>query len=626
MTAVKKDAPQKGKRRFFLLEHDTADLTKRQKCLYRVWNILCLLVLPFLVCIVSLKLAYGPYESAIFADYFTKPAILLLNYLPILLLELLLYAATGRQWIAFLCSALLIVVASIINFYKLSLRNDPVVFSDLAVVFTAFGFAGHYDMQVTPRVIAAVCSVPLGTVFLFFFARGRLSWKPRVVVAAAVLLSLYPLWRGVYSQRSIYNSPASENTAHIYEWSDTQQMVSRGFLYPFIYSATRIFESVPDGYSEQNVVQALAPYTDEAIPDNKKVSILAIQLEAFCDLTKLGIEGIDESAYAVYHEISSQCYAGDLVTNIFAGGTIDTERCFITGSSLLHYYGGKTPSYAWYLREQGYRTTGSHPCTWEFYNRRSVNEYLGFETYDFMENCYQQYTDGATLGDDVLFPAVLAKFSASLKNGPVFDFVVTYQGHGPYPLDTLTREGEYFDGAGCSKEAYYAVNNYLSGVKNTSDNLRMLLDALAENDAPVVVVIYGDHKPWLGNDAAYYKELGVNFDPSTEEGVLDYYGTDYLIWGNDAAKKVTGFDFRGQAPTTSSGYLMNIVFNTLGWKGPAYMQYTEQLRQTASVVTSTGLFCENGEFYYAKASEVSSDINLLLQVQYYRHRGFGKLS
>lgn len=617
---------EKTKQRFFLMAHDTKDMTKRQKCVYWVWNILCLLVLPFLVCIVSLKLAYGPYEAAIFRDYFTKPALLLLNYLPILLLELLLYAATGRQWVAFLCASLLIVVASIINFYKLSLRNDPVVFSDLAVVFTAFGFAGHYDMEVTPRVIAAVCAVPLGTVFLFFFARGRLTWKPRLILAGAVLLSLYPLWRGVYSQRTIYNSPMTENTAHIYEWSDTQQMVSRGFLYPFIYSATRIFETVPEGYSEQNVQKALAPYTDEVIPDEQKVNILAIQLEAFCDLTKLGIEGIDKDAYEVYHELRAQSYAGDLVTNIFAGGTIDTERCFVTGSSLLHYYGGNTPSYVWYLRAQGYQTTGSHPCTWEFYNRRSVNEYLGFETYDFMENKYQQYTSEATLEDDLLIPAVLEKFEAEIKDGPVFDFVVTYQGHGPYPIDRLNREDVYFDGEGYSEEAYYAVNNYLSGVKNTADNLKKLLDALAENDAPVVVVIYGDHKPWLGNDAAYYKELGVNMNPSDEQGVRNYYGTDYLIWGNDAAKKVTGFDFKGTAPTTSSGYLMNIVFNTLGWKGPAYMQYTEQLRQTVPVVTSTGMFCGPDGFYYAKASELSPELNLLLQVQYWRHRSFGKVS
>ena len=627
-SVLPKESPdQKTRRtRFFLFDRQTQGLSKKQTVLFWAWNAFCLFGSAFFLCVMTLLLAYGSYSRDVFWDYFSRPLILLLNLLPILLLQLLLYACTGRQWIAYLATSLLFVIAAVSNYYKVTLRSDPVVFSDLSVMFTAVGFAGKFDLRLCKRVILAVCSVPLGTVFLFLFARGRVVWQGRLALALAVIASLYPLWSQVYSQRRVFSSPAMKNDAHINQWSDTQQMISRGFVYSFVYSATKIYEPQPDGYDTDTVTAELAAFSDGVIPEDKKVNILGLQLEAFADLEQLGIEGIDPSAYADYHTLKDESYSGRLITNIFAGGTVDTERCFLTGSAVLHYYGKNTPSYAWYLKSQGYQTTGSHPCTWEFYNRRSINTYLGFDTYYFTENCYGQLSGGTTANDDVLFPELLKKFNAAMEDGPVFDFTVTYQGHGPYNTEELTGGEELWSGTGCSSEAYFALNNYLASVKNTSSHLLSLTRELAKSDKPVVVILYGDHKPWMGNDASIYHELGVNFDLSTEQGVADFYGTEYLIWANDAAKEVIGFDFVGDAPTTGSGYLMNILFHTLGWQGPAYMQFTEQIRQTLPVVTSTGVTFNADGLTYTLTEAEQDALSRLLCAQYYRHRHFGDIS
>ena len=45
-----------------------------------------------------------------------------------------------------------------------------------------------------------------------------------------------------------------------------------------------------------------------------------------------------------------------------------------------------------------------------------------------------------------------------------------------------------------------------------------------------------------------------------------------------AAKTILQDDMTGDGPMTSPGYLMNILFNRLGWKGPAFMQFTEEIR------------------------------------------------
>ena len=113
-------------------------------------------------------------------------------------------------------------------------------------------------------------------------------------------------------------------------------------------------------YDEQTAAGYLSEYSDSDIPDDSKVNILALQLEAFSDFTTLGLDEL-EYIYADYHALEDESYTGDLITNIFAGGTVDTERCFLTGYTRLRDYRQNTNSYVWYLRQQGYTVNGSHP-------------------------------------------------------------------------------------------------------------------------------------------------------------------------------------------------------------------------------------------------------------------------
>jgi len=64
-----------------------------------------------------------------------------------------------------------------------------------------------------------------------------------------------------------------------------------------------------------------------------------------------------------------------------------------------------------------------------------------------------------------------------------------------------------------------------------------------------------------------------------------------VIWMNDAAREALGF--RGQAlqsgPTISPCYLMNVLFDTLGWgKGPAYLQAMAGMMEDFPVYSTKG--------------------------------------
>ncbi|MBQ7895451.1 MAG: hypothetical protein IJ364_02705, partial [Oscillospiraceae bacterium] len=164
------------------------------------------------------------------------------------------------------------------------------------------------------------------------------------------------------------------------------------------------------------------------------------------------------------------------------------------------------------------------------------------------------------------------------------------------------------------------VNNYLGSLKMTQALLMDEINVLREIEEPVVCLFYGDHKPHLGNTV--YEEAGIAFDQSTALGQIDYYSTPYYIWANDAAKELCGNDFMGAGPTVSPGYIMGVLFEQIGWKGSAYMQFVQDIMKDLPVVSTKGVYIADGEPCLGLSEE---DKNLLRQyesVQYLLNSSF----
>lgn len=568
--------------------------------------------------LVSLYFASTENRAAIFASYFAHPWVVLLNLLPPVFLILLLYLLIGRAWIAYAVTAVLVLGFSAANLFKLTFRNDPVMFEDLLLLREAGNMAGKYRLFLTPGMAAALLAAILGGAVLFFLARERLFLRPRLIAAGCALLLLIPLSK-VYLDPTVYEVKAKNEDA-INPLSATEQFVSRGFLYPFLYSIRSSFDSPPAGYDEENAKALLSAYETADIPSEKKVDLIAIQLEGYNDFTRLGAEGIAPEVYAKYHALEAEGYSGRLVTNIFAGGTVDTERCFLTGFSTLPTFRGKTNSYPWYFRSQGYYVQGAHPCYDWFYNRRNINANLGFEDYWYIENYFDPLTDGSPGVDAVLFPQIRQLYAQHRESSdaPYFSFNVTYQGHGPYSSEYLAWGDGHFTGEGFTPEEETILNNYFGSIRNTNENLDLLCQFLRDREDPVVLVVFGDHNPWLGDGGYLYERLGIDLDVSHTQGFLNYYGTRYLIWANPAAKAVLGNDFQGEGPDIGPYFLMNEVFKLCSWEGPAYLQALNGIYpQVSAFNTPTGLCLEDGEAVRSltpRGAELAQDYT---DLQYY---------
>lgn len=167
------------------------------------------------------------------------------------------------------------------------------------------------------------------------------------------------------------------------------------------------------------------------------------------------------------------------------------------------------------------------------------------------------------------------------------------------------------------------MNNYFGSIKDTNDQLKEYFDYYRASPDPVVIVLFGDHNPWMGDGNSIYSLLGIDLDQSTQAGFLNYYATRYLIWANDAAKAVLGNDFRGEGPALSPNFLMNEVFRLCGWDGPAYLQATGAVAERVSVFNNpSGLYLEDGVLTGALSPEGERLAKEYRDLQYYYRKHF----
>lgn len=363
------------------------DAGRRIQAAHQVWMALALTGLGCCIGVLSLLFAATAYvklnSTDLLRSYLSSPLLLALNLLPPVLLVWLFYFLSRRAWAGFLGSFLPSIGVTLANYYKIRLRSDPLLATDLRLAAEAGGIVGGYTLDLTWLVWFALGCFLAGLLFsIFLMPQGIRGWRERSFGALSCLALMAVALTGPCFSPALYSKTGSSQL--INPWSDVEVFVSKGCIYPFLHSFQDMFPTPPAGYSKAQAAAQMDAYPDSGIPEGQKVSVMGIMLEAFCDLTDFevlaGQEGVAQ-VYAPWHELEARSVSGDLLTNIFAGGTVDTEWAFLTGYSQHDDFRSPAGSYVWYLRDQGYQTFGSHPGHGWFYNRQNVNQYLGFEDY-----------------------------------------------------------------------------------------------------------------------------------------------------------------------------------------------------------------------------------------------------
>ena len=160
-----------------------------------------------------------------------------------------------------------------------------------------------------------------------------------------------------------------------------------------------------------------------------------------------------------------------------------------------------------HLAAAGYRTVASHPNVAAFWNRVNAYRRIGIQTYWAKPDFELDDMNRNFLGDASLYRQVLGKIQAMLHSeAPLLNYIVTYFGHLDYPLNE--RRPKVIQTKGDNR----MLDGYVNTIYYKSRELMAFLDVLRREDPDGLVVVFGDHLPFLGRNNAGYTDSGILAD------------------------------------------------------------------------------------------------------------------
>lgn len=490
-----------------------------------------------------------------------QPLILFLNWLPIALLTAAFAFAFRNVFFSSALVGLIVGAMSLINRVKLTIRGEPFVPRDISLIKEAADAAGSYDMtlpwfQIGCLVVMTAVFIVLGVLLPLKKSedapkkRGALVRVMGFVLCLAVLVGAVGL---VYSSTDLYNS---FETTEPYNLSSVNNEL--GFVYYFCYHFSTYKIEKPEGFDRDEAASWETGY--ESAPDAADVNVVFVMNEAFSDILNEDVfvfpEG--ENPMEVYNTMAEgeNAWAGHIVVPYFAGGTADTEFDVASGmqTNLLNPAAPSLTAFRTVNRDldsifrvfgaDGYTSCFMHPGQSWFYNRENVYDWFGADESFFVEDFDAEYK-GSWVTDESVLRELISRFEEKSAGGGLdFTYAVTIQNHMSY---TAEKYGDYVcpeveTTAELSPEIQTAVNVYAEGIRDANAMLEDLTEFYSEQSEPVLLVFFGDHLPYLGDNRQGYAELGLPAASVTGgEDPFAAYTAPVLFWCNDAAAEALDF-------------------------------------------------------------------------------------
>lgn len=460
---------------------------------------------------------------------------------------------------------------SFANYYKMLITSTPLYVQDIRLVTQVGGIMelNEASMKFSGESAAAVAVMLLVLVGLFFASR---RFRPRLreglisgLVSAILFASLFCVPASV---ESWFYGPAGSGQAAA---QDTQIVhnsrcgVLLGLWRSVVLGGEE--ELIPEPDEEELMLMNAQSWIEE-LPDTEKdeqPNVIFVLGESFFDVTELPGVSYAEDPVADFHRICSEGVSGKFYTHTLGYGTENIELEIMTGINTRFFswddmiYGWEQeklltyPSLPQLFSDAGYYTAYLHTFNDGIYNRTALYTALGFQDMYFSGDFaaidpeaaaapdYWSYMYGKIAGefysDDYLADVTAELFDQKAGEGPVFLWAVTMENHTPYTADKFSSYDFPFE-SDLGDEAVGVLNAVTQGVADCSEALGKLVDHLAAQDEPVIVVFFGDHRPGtpLESGATVYSELGMCPEDVADWELEDYaelYSTDYVIWSND---------------------------------------------------------------------------------------------
>ena len=526
-------------------------------------------------------------------------------------------AITGRPRFTIIFLNFVFLVFGICNHYSIAIRNAPIVPWDLYAIGTAAEALSGFTWTIPAEVIA--CTV--GCVIWWFITIRFVKFPKQKIRARA---KSFALSAAMIAGFVLFGTIGSGNF-YISAWRQVTANRKNGMALNFTINMDALFVEEPTDYSKETASTILSSVPSEETTEETTVqpNIIAIMDETFADLSILGDLGLENTndVMPFVHSLSGQenTITGQLVVPAFGGGTCNSEYEFLTSNSyaffkggsypMLQYIHGDTESMASVLSEQGYNTVGMHPYYGSGWNRKNAYPMLGFDTFLDIEDFDEETTEYLRryVSDNSSFDKVIETYEKNNaeSDDPLFMFNVTMQNHCGYDTtyENFPETVEFeFD------SIYPYTKQYLSLIQESDRAIERLVNYFSEQEEPTIIVLFGDHMPYIEN--SFYNHLTNGSMRTVAELEMDKHTVPFFIWANYDIREEDYEDIG----RISANYLGPLTMKVAGAQLSEYQEYVYSLKEQYPVISSSGCINSNGA--YVPLDMAASDLHDYKIVQY----------
>lgn len=458
------------------------------------------------------------------------------DYLGNLVVALLVLALVQSRSRTLLLAGVIIVGFQMCNGLKLAVLGTPISPDDFLNVQNLFYLTDGWRRI----ALMLVAFLPLILALILIPFRRPSAWATLGTLAVAALL---------LAQFSAPLRASLDGWVGNSVWNQPENYKRRGLALHIAQETLRTLAKVgkhPDEASVLSATQAM-PALPPVLPGNggdaqlqssgsKRRShrnVHVIVLESFFDPTTLGIDWVPEDPFPEdFRALWAQTGHSMALSPVFGGYTANAEFEALCGFPVTEnavFFEGwlrrQVPCLPSVLAGAGYQTITSHPNVAGFWNRTNAYPLIGFEHYLSKADFDLGDSVGGLLLDRSLYDQVLDQLHQLPADRPVFNYMLTYHGHLPYP-----RSDRYPDKVQGGREAAL-LHGYLNHLWYKSRDLMHGIDAIRTEDPDALIVAFGDHLPFLGPNYGVYTEAhGLPADRAAFTGdMLEYLVSTPLI-------------------------------------------------------------------------------------------------
>ncbi len=365
--------------------------------------------------------------------------------------------------------------------------------------------------------VAAVALVPVLLLVWLVRWRSVATWAVIAVLAGTVAL---------VDARSQAISAALDARFGNSVWNQPGNWRQRGLALHLVQEAVRdasASEGLPSSAEVRDALVGL-PDASPSLSGLQRRNVHVIVLESFFDVASLGPAWIPEDPFPpALRELWSAAGNSVALSPTFGGYTANAEFEALCGFPVVEqtvfFEGGlrrRAPCLPRVLAQAGWRTVASHPNVPQFWNRTLAYRLAGFERFLSVAD----FDTSDAIGDFMLDHALYEQVGERLRelrgtgpigvDAPVFDYVLTYHGHVPYPSseaypDRVTVNGDVQKLHGYANQLWYKSRALVAQIED-----------LRAADPDALIVAFGDHLPFLDYGFGVYDEV-LGLPPERED-------------------------------------------------------------------------------------------------------------